>query len=107
MATSVHSIASECAPSSRNPPRNVLEPEDVDVIITETSNRNIAVHGPLVDVIADLKKNPNNVAICTEAVKIANALPTIGQAESQEEIERGTPRSAIPHGKRSYDGHLK
>ena len=107
MATSVHSIASECAPSSRKPPRNVLKPEDVEAVIEETMERKITVDVGLLELVKELMTDPTNVAICTEAVKIANALPTIGQAESQEEIERGTPRSAIPHGKRSYDGHLK
>ena len=91
MATSVHSIASECAPSSRKPPRTVLKPEDVEAVIEETMDRKITVDVGLLELVKELMTDPTNVAICTEAVKIANALPTLGQAESQEEIERAEP----------------
>ena len=81
----VQTIESGCAPSSRNPPRNVLEPEDVEAIIEEAIARKITVDGDLLNFIEELKKKPQNVAICKEAVKRAHALPTVAQAKSQEE----------------------
>ena len=69
MATSVHSIASECAPSSRNPPRNVLEPEDVEAIIEEAIARKITVDGDLLKLIEEMKKKGKCGNLCASSEK--------------------------------------